>query len=214
MSLMPSSSPSALDNRACHMWARLADGSLVVLRPLRRGETQMLETVFAGLSTQSRTQRYLVLTPHLLSSTRRLLADVDGRNHVAWLALVRGCPVGICRYVRTAEDGAEVAFEVIDAEQGRGLGSVLLDAVTTVAHSNGIEWLEAVVQPDNAASAALLARVGVTLICDDGVLEGRGRLRLMERARVDRRAVLALAAHSLSASTDQLHTSLTGRSTG
>jgi L-amino acid N-acyltransferase YncA len=190
------------------MCARLADGSSIVLRPLRRGEARVLETVFAGLSSRSRTQRYLVSTPHLSSSTRRVLAEVDGRDHVAWLALVRGCPVGICRYVRTATDTAEVAFEVIDAEQGRGIGSVLLDAVTTVAYSNGIEWLEAVVKPDNAASAALLTRVGVTLSFDDGVLEGRGRLRLMERARVNRRAVLALAGHPLSASSHRLHTSL------
>jgi len=108
--------------------------------------------------------------------------------------MVRGSPVGICRYVRTSRDTAELAFEVVDAEQRRGIASVLVDAVTTVAHAQGIVWLEASVVPGNAGSVALLARLGMDVVLRDGLLEGRARLRLMEPPRVDRRAVVALAA--------------------
>ena len=179
----------------CHLRARLPDGGSVVLRPLRHGEIRFLEDVFDGLSPESRQQRYLVPMPRLPGSHRRLLADVDGHDHVAWVALVDGRPAGICRYVRTTHDTAEVAFEVVDAQQGRGIGSALVDAVTTVACASGVRWLEATVEPGNRASVALLSRLGVRLVPHDGLLEGRGRLRLGgRRPRVDRRAVLALAA--------------------
>ena len=193
---------------------RGADGGFAVLRPLRRGETRVLEQVFDGLSPRSRRQRYQVPTPRLSAFTRDILAEVDGRDHVAWVALVSGYPAGICRYVRTARDTAEVAFEVVDAEQGRGLGSALLDAVTTVACASRIEWVEAVAVPSNAASVALLAQVGVTLVFRDGLLEGRGRLRLLERARVNRRAVLTLAGHIASVTGRELDMSLVAIPTG
>jgi RimJ/RimL family protein N-acetyltransferase len=178
----------------CHVRVRLADGGAVILRPLHGGEINVLETVFDGLSPQSRQQRFLVPMPRLPGSARKALANVDGHDHVAWVAMLDGQPVGICRYVRTGPDTAEVAFEVVDAEQGRGIGLALVDAVTTVARANGITSLEATVEPDNRASVAMLSRLGIRLSMDDGLLEGSGQFRLLTPpSRVDRRAVLALS---------------------
>jgi len=179
-----------------HVRTRLPGGGYVDLRPLCRGETGPLDLVFGGLSSGSRQRRYLVPMPRLPGSFRRLLTDVDGCDHVAWLALAHGRPAGLARYVRSAPDRADLAFEVVDAQQGRGIGSVLVDAVGTVAAAHGIAWLEAVVEPDNAASLALLGRLGIRLAADGGLLAGRGRLRLPTPARVDRAAVLALAART------------------
>ena len=176
-----------------HVHVRLRDGGSALLRPLVGGEVSVLETVFEGLSTRSRRQRFLVPMPRLPSSHRRALADVDGQRHVAWVALVDGEPVGICRYVTTGPGAAELAFEVADAHQGRGIASALVDAVTTVALSRGITWMEATVEPGNLASEAVLARVGIDLFLSDGVLEGRGELRPASPSRINRRAVLALA---------------------
>jgi RimJ/RimL family protein N-acetyltransferase len=178
--------------RASHVRVRFADGGAVILRPLQDGEITVLETVFEGLSAQSRQQRFLVPMPRLSGSARRVLAHVDGHDHVAWVAMLDGQPVGISRYVRTGPDSAEIAFEVVDAEQGRGIGSALVDAVTTVAHANGISRLEATVEPGNRASTALLNRLGMRFSLDDGLLEGRGQLTL-PTPRVDRQAVLAVA---------------------
>lgn len=179
----------------CHVRVRLADGGAVILRPLRDGEISVLESVFDGLSPQSRHQRFLVPMPRLTGSARKTLANVDGHDHVAWVAMVDGRPVGICRYVRTGHDTAEVAFEVVDAQQGRGIGLALVDAVTTVACANGVRRLEATVEPGNHASVAMLARLGIRLRMDDGLLGGGGRFRLLTPpSRVDRRAVLALSA--------------------
>ena len=47
--------------------------------------------------------------------------------------------------------------------------------------------------PDNDASVHLMRRLGLGWVATDGVLEGSGTLRLLDPARVDRGAVLALA---------------------
>lgn len=186
-----------------HVLARLADGGTVALRPLRRGEVDVVEAVFGTLSPRSRQQRFLVPTPRLTGTARRVLADVDGHDHVAWVALVEGRPVGTCRYVRTAPQTAELAFEVADAHHGRGIGTALLDAVTTVACARGVRRVEAVADPGNQASVALLARLGVRWCPEDGLLEGRGELRLLRPSRVDRRAVRLLDARAASTLTDE-----------
>ena len=190
-----------------HVHVRLRDGGSVLLRPLVAGEVSVLETVFEGLSTRSRRQRFLVPMPRLPSSHRRALADVDGRRHVAWVALADGVPVGICRYVTTGPGAAELAFEVADAHQGRGIASALVDAVTTVALSHGITWMEATAEPGNLASEAVLARVGIELFLSDGLLEGHGELRPASPSRVNRRAVLALDGQGASSASTAAATS-------
>jgi RimJ/RimL family protein N-acetyltransferase len=196
-----------------HVHVRLKDGGSALLRPLAGGELDVLEAVFAGLSAQSRQRRFLVPMPRLPGSHRRTLTDVDGDRHVAWVALVDGEPVGICRYVRTALDVAELAFEVVDAHQGRGIGAALVDAVTTVARDNGIRWFEATVEPGNAASEALLARAGVRLFVSDGLLEGGGEPReVPATSAVSTRAVRALAGQPARSSSTAAATSSSRRS--
>jgi GNAT superfamily N-acetyltransferase len=173
--------------------AVLPDAGPVALRPLRHGESDPLHAVFDGLSPESRRGRYLMSVPSLSTPAVRVLTDVDGHRHIAWLASVAGRPVGIARCIRVSPDTAEIAYEVVDRHQGRGIGAALVDAVTTAARSRGVARLEATVHPGNRASIALLHRIGLSLRLSDGLLEGTGALRLLERPRVDRRAVAAAA---------------------
>jgi RimJ/RimL family protein N-acetyltransferase len=168
-------------------------GGTVVLRPLSAGDTATLERVFDSLSPRSRESRFMTPLPRMTSLMRKVLADVDDCAHIAWVAYIDGVPVGIARYVRTAPRTAEVAFEVADAHQGRGIGAVLLDAVTTAAAVNGVRRVEASVVPGNERSLRLLRQVGLQLHAEGGLLEGRSPLSLMPEPRVDRSAVAAIA---------------------
>jgi len=104
-------------------------------------------------------------------------------------------------HLTTAPDAGELAFEVVDAHQGRGIASALVDAVTTVARARGITWMEATVEPGNLASEAVLAQIGIELFLSDGLLEGRGELRpAPSTTLVNQRAVLALAGQEASSS--------------
>jgi RimJ/RimL family protein N-acetyltransferase len=183
------------DEAAGSVGLRLRDGSLAALRPLVRGETEPLLAVFEGMSETSRTLRYLTGLPRMPRQMLTTLTDVDGDRHASWLATVGGEPAGIARYVRLPglPTTAELAFEVVDAHHGRGLGTVLLDAITTVAVARGVRRVQATLAPSNTASRRLLARIGAPARPVDGLLEADGPLQLLDPAVVDRAAVIRLA---------------------
>jgi RimJ/RimL family protein N-acetyltransferase len=67
--------------------------------------------------------------------------------------------VAVARYEPTDdEEVAEVAFVVVDAYQGRGLGKILLHSLLEAAHARDIHRFRAYVLADNARMLGLLAR--------------------------------------------------------
>jgi acetyltransferase len=67
--------------------------------------------------------------------------------------------VGVVRYVRDG-DLAEVAVTVVDAWQGRGVGTVLLDALLGHARKHGVSRLWASVMVENGRAIRLARRFG------------------------------------------------------
>jgi GNAT superfamily N-acetyltransferase len=166
---------------------------VALLRPLCNGEHGVLDMVFDGLSSASRYDRYLTGVPQLTRSMRSALTDVDGRDHIAWVAEVDGQPAAIGRLIRVGPGEAELALEVVDHLQGLGLGSALLDTLLTVASVSGIDRVRATVLPSNDRSLRLLRRFGMTFLPEGGLLEGTAAVQLPHRPRVDREAVVRLA---------------------
>jgi RimJ/RimL family protein N-acetyltransferase len=171
----------------------LPDGRVVALRPLRPGERDPLLAVFDGMSFASRARRYLTGMVRLPAPALEALTAVDGHRHVAWLASDHGRPVGIARLVHDADGVADVAMEVVDDHHGLGIGSALVDAVTTVAAARGVRRVRASLTPDNEPSRRLVTRIGVHLQVTGDLLEGEGGLRLLHPPRIDRQAALLLA---------------------
>ncbi len=173
-------------------------GGVATLRPLRSEEHTALDDVFDALSPASRYDRYLTGLPQLTGPMRRALTAIDGHTHIAWLGEVDGHAAAIGRLIRVTPRTAEIAFEVVDAYQGRGLGTALLDTLMTVASVSGIDRMQATVLPTNHRSLRLLRAIEMTFRVEDGLLEGTAPVRLLENPVVDRAAVvrLALAAHA------------------
>ena len=143
------------------------------VRRLRPGETSTVQAVFDGMSPEARRMRYLVGTPRLTERMRRRLAGVDPTWHVAVVAEVRGTPVGLGRFIRSAaEPGrAEVALEVVDGWVGRGIGRLLLDTVLAEAGAAGVDVVTASVLPENRPMLRLLRARRAVLSMVDGLLE-------------------------------------------
>lgn len=133
------------------------------LRPLRRGETEPVDAVFAGMSAHSRHLRFHGPRPRLTDAMRRALTDVDGRRHVALVAEVTDgdtvAAVGIGRVVALEDGVAEVAFAVVDAWHGHGIGRRLLTALRHRAIDLGYDALVAYVMVENLAAMRLLIAV-------------------------------------------------------
>jgi Acetyltransferase (GNAT) family len=114
----------------------LRDGSRVRIRQAHRTDRDLLARGFERLSPESRYRRFLTPMHGLDQKTLRYLTDLDHRDHEAMFALDEsGEGVGVARYVRSAvrPDTAEVAVAVVDAWQGRGLGTLLLHAISVRA---------------------------------------------------------------------------------
>jgi RimJ/RimL family protein N-acetyltransferase len=67
-------------------------------------------------------------------------------------------PVALARLARLG-DSAEIAFEVADAYQRRGIGSALTRLLVADARAAGVEEVTAFVRSDNSAALALLRGV-------------------------------------------------------
>ena len=156
----------------------------VTVRPLAWGETAPLQRVFDGLSARSRRLRFLAAAPYLHPAVLRRLAQVDHDRHGAWVVTLAGEPVGVGRYVRTAPDPlvADVAFEVVDACQGHGLGRLLLDVVGIAAADAGVTSLLWLVDEDNHRVRRLAAPLGGRFVQEYGTLEGTTALPTVRSA--------------------------------
>jgi RimJ/RimL family protein N-acetyltransferase len=138
----------------------------LVYRPLRAGERRPVLEVFEGLSDRSRRLRFLGAKPRLLESDVRHFVDVGccGREAVVAHDPDTGQFVGLARFVRDEEaPEAEVAFEVVDAWQGNGIGRRLVEELAAKARRQGILRFRALTSPDNRAAIALVRGVGDVL---------------------------------------------------
>jgi protein lysine acetyltransferase len=143
------------------MQTRHVDG--LTIRLLRNGDTATVSALFDRLGDRSRERRFCGAKPRLSEDELALLARVDDTHHVL-VGFVDGDPepVGIARLVRDGRS-AEVAFEVADAYQGRGIGRTLTDALAADARAAGIRELTATVCGDYPPAVSLLARIGQSL---------------------------------------------------
>jgi GNAT superfamily N-acetyltransferase len=129
----------------------------ITIRPLRNGDSAVVQAVFDRLGPASRLLRFGGAKNVLSPADLEVLARVDG-NHHALVAWAGGAPVGIGRLVRDGSS-AEVAFAVADEWQSRGVGRLLADRLAADARAAGITSFHAEVRRDNVRSAALLRRV-------------------------------------------------------
>lgn len=129
----------------------------ITIRPLRNGDSAVVQAVFDRLGPASRLLRFGGAKNVLSPGDLELLARVDATHHVL-VAWAGGDPIGIGRLVR---DGncAEVAFAVADEWQSRGVGQLLADRLAADARAAGITSFWAEVRRDNTRSAALLRRL-------------------------------------------------------
>ena len=143
------------------MHTRYVDG--LTIRRLRNGDTGTVAALFERLGPRSREKRFCGAKPRLSDRELTALARVDHDHHVL-VGYVDGdsLPAGIARLVRDG-DAAEVAFEVVDAYQGRGVGSTLARELAADARAAGIRQLVATVCGDNDRMVSLLKRIGQSL---------------------------------------------------
>ena len=141
--------------------ALLADGASVHVRPIRRDDGTALLGLFSGLSEQSMYFRFFSPKRALSEAEVERFTTVDYRDRMAFVVFLRDEMLGVGRYDRLgAGDAAEVAFAVVDAHQGRGIGTLLLEYLAAYAMEHGITRFAADVLSDNQRMLEVFGAAG------------------------------------------------------
>jgi acyl-CoA synthetase (NDP forming)/RimJ/RimL family protein N-acetyltransferase len=186
----------------------LRDGGTAHLRPITPADAEALQRFHLAQSPESVYLRFFAPMPRLSDRDLARFTNVDHIGRVAIVALVGDDIVGVGRYDRVNEREAEVAFNIADAHQGRGLGSVLLEHLAAAARENGIHRFVAEVLPQNRKMVQVFREAGyeVTHHFDDGVISLAFDIDPTDRSR----AVMEAREHRAEASS--LRTVLNPRS--
>jgi RimJ/RimL family protein N-acetyltransferase len=145
----------------------LRDGTEAFVVPLVPANREALEREYDHLSPKTRFGRFLAVVPRLSGTMLdRLVDDVDGVDHIALVLLVvdddgTEQPLGLARIIRYRDDpaAADVAVTVVDDWQRRGVATALLDVLMR-QRPQGVERIDTFINEDNAASLAMLRRLG------------------------------------------------------
>ncbi|HEY5923529.1 MAG TPA: GNAT family N-acetyltransferase [Kofleriaceae bacterium] len=145
--------------------AVLRDGASIVIRSVGSGDKQGLREMFSRMSALSINHRFFGAKRELTDADLRWLDREDSRQSALVAVNCRGtCDriLGLGRYIVSDKkpDLAEIAFDVGDADQGRGIGTLLLDHLARNARSRGVTVFRALVEADNAQMLEVFARSG------------------------------------------------------
>ncbi|MCO7271591.1 MULTISPECIES: bifunctional acetate--CoA ligase family protein/GNAT family N-acetyltransferase [Cellulosimicrobium] len=183
----------------------LRDGTTTHVRPIRPEDADALQRFHVGQSERSTYLRFFAPMERLSERDLERFTRVD---HVDRVALVAVRPrdeaagpaepageeragdvgediIGVARFDRTGASEAEVAFNIADSAQGRGLGSVLLEHVAAAARERGVRRFTAEVLPQNGKMLAVFREAGydVRQQMDDGFVQVSVDLDPTERSR-------------------------------
>ena len=154
-----------------HLKIRMKDGNFFEIHPCIDASLnftserwrQEIKKAMKNLSPQSLWQRFATGVNELSEEQLDYLTDIDGKNRVAWCAVIFNdddmTGVGLSRYIRLHEEQhtAEFAITVIDKYQHQGVGRALLAQLVNSARDNGLRYLRGYVLAGNTAMLALSA---------------------------------------------------------
>jgi acyl-CoA hydrolase/RimJ/RimL family protein N-acetyltransferase len=153
---------------------RLSSGETVLVRPARLSDEPAVQDLFYRLSEESTYLRFMAHRRVFSHEEMQKLCDLDYALNMA-LVVSAGDPqediVAMARYdVDPATDLADIGFVVLDAWQGKGIGTILLRRMAEIAQARGLAGLSADVLVDNKPMLSLFQKSGlhVELKLDDG----------------------------------------------
>ncbi len=144
-------------------YALLADGTTIEIRPARPGDFAAVRDLHAKMSPDNLYLRFFSLSPVAAEREARRICREPGPDHAALLAVLDGEVVGCGTYERydAGSVSAEVAFAVADDMHRRGVGTLLLEHLVSLARGRGCRALTAETLSENAAMLRVFADAGL-----------------------------------------------------
>ncbi|MGD2217440.1 MAG: GNAT family N-acetyltransferase [Gemmatimonadales bacterium] len=148
----------------------LRDGTHLYIRAIQPADKEALVALFERLSPETVYYRFHGVKKSLSREELVYLTELDFHRQAALVAVLtvdgEERIVGVGRYAGAPgapEHRAEVALTVEDAHQSRGIGSLLLKHLMSVARTEGVTELDAFVLTENEAMLQLFERTGLVI---------------------------------------------------
>ena len=159
---------------ATSTYALLTDGSTVEIRPASPGDTDAVRDMHAAMSPDNMYLRFFSLSPSAAQQEAHRVCRAPGPDHAALLAWRAGELIGVASYEPTGKEGAaEIAFAVSDHMHGRGVATLLLEHLVSLARRRKLTAFTAEALADNTAMLRVFADAGLPVRrhSADGVVE-------------------------------------------
>jgi RimJ/RimL family protein N-acetyltransferase len=142
----------------------LRDGRSIEIRALRPDDRAEMLAAIGRTSTQSMQRRFFVPKKGFSEQELAFFLNIDFEKHVALVAQIDEDEfptiVGGGRYIVVRPGQAEIAFVVVDAYQGLGICTILMQHLAVLARNAGLNELIAQVLPENTAMLKVFKKFG------------------------------------------------------
>ncbi len=155
-------------------YALLTDGSTVEIRHARPQDVDAVREMHAAMSPDNMYLRFFSASRHMAEREARRVCREPGPDHEALLAWLGGRLVGVAAYEDTGRPGvAEIAFAVPDDMHHRGIATLLLEHLVSLARRRELRAFTAETLAENAAMLQVFAEAGLPVQrrSADGVVE-------------------------------------------
>jgi acyl-CoA hydrolase/GNAT superfamily N-acetyltransferase len=149
----------------------LRDHTEIFFRPVKPTDEAKLSEMLYSLSNSSLRKRFFTHTQTFPHKDVQRLTNLDYKNELAIVGVVPGPSgediVAIAQYFLDPKTRvAEVAFIVQDEWQAKGMGTFLLNYITSIAIKRGIKRFYATVLPENKAMLNIFYNSGYDINTD------------------------------------------------
>ena len=149
-----------------HVYALLADGSTVEIRPADPGDFDAVRAMHEAMSPDNLYLRFFNLSRMAGEVEARRICRNPRPGHMALLALADGEVVGCASFDALAEPAggpgvAEVAFAVADHMHHKGIATLLLEHLVSVARNQQITAFTAETLMENTAMLKVFTDAGL-----------------------------------------------------
>lgn len=152
--------------RELEQTARLRDGRLIRLRPIRPEDAPALKALFEALTPEDRRRRLFSSVREISDEFAARLTQIDYDREMVLVAVDPEHPDVLLGGARIAADAdnrrAEYSVTVRSDQQGLGLGRICFERILDYARSRGIEEVWGSVLAENEGMLRLAERLGFT----------------------------------------------------
>jgi acetyltransferase len=163
---------------------QLADGTDIVVRPIRPEDAGIEKSFVAGLSERAKYFRFMQALHELTPKMLVRFTQIDYDREMALIAVTKvdgeEKEIAVARYIMNPDrTSCEFAIVVGDEWTKRGIGSGLMKKLMGVAKSRGLQFMEGEVLADNHGMLGMAESLGFIAMRsreDPGVVMVRKRL--------------------------------------